>query len=162
MTHQVFREGRVLTGWLSKDEQRAWRDLLEMTDRLTARLARELQDAAGLSQADYGVLVALTDAPRGRRRVFELQSDLRWEQSRLSHQLTRMERRGLVRKGTCTTDRRGAVITVTAAGRAAIRAAASAHVASVRRLVFDDLTDRQLDCLQAVLTQVLGRLDEAG
>ena len=69
--------------WLTDEQQRAWRGLVQMTSRLDARLNRDLQRTSGLSLADYDVLVLLTEAPEGRRRVFELGESLQWEQSRL-------------------------------------------------------------------------------
>src|SRR3954467_11347132 len=119
--------------WLTDDEQRAWRGLLQMTSRLDARLNRDLQQSSGLSLADYDVLVLLTEASEGRLRVFEIADDLQWEQSRLSHHLARMERRGLVARGDCTAGRRGALVVLTSAGRSASEKAAPAHVATVRR-----------------------------
>src|ERR1035441_8971367 len=85
-----------MSRWLTEDEQQAWRGLLRMTSQLNARMNRQLQDEAGISLADYEVLVELSEAPEGRRRVFELASALAWEQSRVSHQLARMQRRGLI------------------------------------------------------------------
>jgi DNA-binding MarR family transcriptional regulator len=147
-----------MTGWLSDDEQAAWRGLLQMTARLNARLNRQLQDEHGLSLADYDVLVPLSEAPGGRLRVFEIADILAWEQSRLSHHLTRMQRRGLVDREECPTDRRGAFIVLTDAGRAAITAAAPGHADTVRQLVFDGLTPEQVAALSAVTAHVLGRL----
>src|ERR1700712_3612907 len=123
--------------WLTDDEQRAWRRLLQMTSRLAARLNRDLQQSSGLSLADYDVLVLLTERPDGRLRVFEIADDLQWEQSRVSPHLARMERRGEGAREDCTTDRRGAFVVLTAAGRDAIEKAAPEHVATVRQLVFD-------------------------
>lgn len=59
---------------------------------------------------------------------------LGWEKSRLSHQLTRMVKRGLVERTECADDRRGAYVAVTGAGREAITTAAPRHVDDVRRL----------------------------
>ncbi len=142
----------------TEDEQRAWRGLLRMTTRLNARLNRQLQDEYGLSLADYEVMVVLSEAPEGRLRVFELTGALAWEQSRVSHQLARMQRRGLVGREGCPTDGRGAFVVLTEAGRAAIERAAPAHVDTVRRLVFDGLGRDELASLTAVTAQVLGRL----
>ena len=125
-----------MTRWLSEAEQHAWRGLLAMTTKLEARLNRELQEAGGLSLADYDVLVPLSEAPQGRLRVFELASDLGWERSRLSHHLGRMQRRNLVTREDCAADRRGAFVVLTDKGRTAIEEAAPAHVETVRRLVF--------------------------
>ncbi len=148
-----------MSQWLTDGEQRAWRGLLRMTSRLDARLNRELQQASGLSLADYDVLVLLTEAPDGRLRMFQLIGDLQWEQSRLSHHLTRMQRRSLVAREECTTDRRGAFVVLTDAGREAIEKAAPAHVATVRRLVFDGLSEQQVAALESIADEVLSRLD---
>src|SRR5215212_9329430 len=146
--------------WLTDDEQRAWRGLLQMTSRLDARLNRDLQQSSGLSLADYDVLVLLTEASEGRLRVFEIADDLKWEQSRLSHHLARMERRGLVAREECTTDRRGAFVVLTGAGRSAIEKAAPAHVATVRRLVFDGLSKERVAMLESTVNEILSRLDQ--
>lgn len=148
--------------WLTDDEQRAWRALLRMTSRLDARLNRELQRSSGLSLADYDVLVLLTEAPRGRLRVFELADDLQWEQSRLSHHLRRMQGRGLVGREECATDRRGAFVVLTEAGRDAIERAAPAHAGLVRSLVFDGTSREQVAGLESFAGRVLSRLGEHG
>jgi DNA-binding MarR family transcriptional regulator len=147
------------TRWLDEGEQRAWRSYLQMHGQLLARLNRQLQADSGLSLADYEVLVQLTEVPDGRLRPFELQRGLQWEQSRLSHQLTRMQRRGLVSREGCTHDGRGAFIVLTDAGRRAIEAAAPGHVDAVRRLFLDGLTRDQITMLGRLSTQVLNRLD---
>src|SRR3954469_21028245 len=144
--------------WLTDDEQRAWRGLMQMTSRLDARLNRELQQSSGLSLADYDVLVLLTEASDGRLRMFELVDSLQWEQSRLSHHLARMQRRGLVAREECTTDRRGAFVVLTDAGQDAIEKAAPEHVALVRQLVFDGLSAEQVVTLESFVTRVLSRL----
>ena len=149
-----------MSQWLTDDEQRAWRGLVQMTSRLDARLNRELQQSSGLSLADYDVLVLLTEAPDGRLRMFELVEDLQWEQSRLSHHIARMQRRGLVAREECTTDKRGAFVVLTAAGRDAIDKAAPCHVDLVRRLVFDGLSKEQVAMLESFTGRVLSRLAE--
>jgi DNA-binding MarR family transcriptional regulator len=146
--------------WLTDEEQRAWRGLVQMTSRLDARLNRDLQQTSGLSLADYDVLVLLTEAADGRRRAFELVDDLQWEQSRLSHHVARMQRRGLVAREECTTDRRGAFVVLTDAGREAIEKAAPGHVGLVRRLVFDGLSGDQVAVLERFVGRVLSRLAE--
>jgi len=148
-----------MTRWLSEPEQRAWRGLLQMTTRLEAELNRGLQEVSRLSLADYDVLVPLSEAPQGRLRAFELASALGWQRSRLSHQLARMERRGLLAREDCPTDRRGAFVVLTDQGRIAIEQAAPAHVDAVRRLVFEGLSDEQVTSLQAFTDSVLSRLD---
>ncbi len=136
-----------------------WRSFLTVQSRLTASLGRQLLADSGLSLADFEVLVVLSDAPTGRCRAYELGRDLQWEKSRLSHHLTRMERRGLLAREGCGTDRRGAYVRLTSDGRRAIEAAAPGHVENVRRSVFDVLTPAQVDSLGEVCAAVLSRLE---
>ncbi len=151
--------------WLDEREQRAWRGYLAMQARLQARLNRRLQDDSGLSLPDFDVLVALTDRggagpnSRVRVRVHELADTLQWERSRLSHQLSRMQRRGLVEREDCEDDARGAFVVLTDEGRRAIERAAPPHVEAVRELVFDGLDDGQVDALARIAEIVLDRID---
>ena len=66
-----------MTRWLSKPEQRAWRGLLQMTTRLEARLNGDLQQASGLSLADYPQITFVSTAVRQLdESTFELVGDL--------------------------------------------------------------------------------------
>lgn len=146
--------------WLDQRELRAWQRLQQMHLRLDGELARQLAAESGLPYSDYVVLVALTEQPDGRLRLFELARILGWEKSRLSHHISRMEGRGLVAKEQCDRDRRGAYVVVTKRGRKEIEAAAPGHVAAVRRLFIDRLTPEQLDAIAAAAERVLAGLDE--
>jgi DNA-binding MarR family transcriptional regulator len=148
--------------WLSPTEERAWRALQFMQMRLTAALARQLAADSALSYQDYLVLVALTDRPDGRMRLFEVGRQLGWEQSRLSHQVARMGDRGLVAKEKCDSDRRGAFVVLTEQGRTAIEQAAPGHAEAVRRLYIDVLTPEELAAVGAAAEAVLDGLDAGG
>jgi DNA-binding MarR family transcriptional regulator len=145
--------------WLTEREERAWRALQFMQMRLDGELARQLATESGLSYPDYLVLVALTDRPDGRMRLFELGAVLGWEKSRLSHHVARMADRGLVAKEHCKSDRRGAYVVVTKGGRKEIEAAAPGHVATVRRVFIDRLTPRQLDAISDAAEDILAAFD---
>jgi DNA-binding MarR family transcriptional regulator len=144
--------------WLDEREARAWRGYTRMRIELEAALNRHLARRSGLSHADYAVLVELSEAPAGRLRAFQLGRALRWEKSRLSHHLKRMETRGLVCREDCAEDGRGSEVALTADGRVAIEAAAPAHVEDVRRLMIDHLTPQQLENLAATAESVLAAL----
>ncbi|MGE3621369.1 MAG: MarR family winged helix-turn-helix transcriptional regulator [Acidimicrobiia bacterium] len=146
--------------WLDDREEAAWRGLVRMHAGLTAELSRRLAAETSLSYPDYEVLVALTDRPDGRSRLYELAEVLGWERSRVSHHVTRMAARGLVRKVPCETDRRGAFVVVTPRGRREIEAAAPGHVAAVRELFVDLLTPAQLDALAGIAAAVRAGLPE--
>ena len=150
-----------MTGaWLGDTEQQTWRTYLLMSSLLPAALNRELQQDSGLTLPEYEVLVQLSEAPEHRLRPFQICGVLNWEQSRLSHQLTRMERRGLLARRECAADGRGAFIELTAAGADAIGAAAPRHVAAVRRLVFDRLSDAQRASFEEACAAIVTALSE--
>lgn len=148
--------------WLDDREQCAWRAFLEMQARLSARLNRDIQESTGLSMSDFAVLVHLSEHPGDSMRVLELARGVQWEKSRLSHQLTRMEQRGLVERSKCDSDRRGAHIVLTPAGREAVEKAAPLHVASVRRYLFDALTPELVDALDTISRGTVARIEAAG
>ncbi len=147
--------------WLDDREQAAWRAFLSVQARLNAQLGRELQEEFGLSSADFAVLVNLSERDGQQMRIMELARALQWEKSRLSHQLTRMEQRGLLQRSNCDEDRRGAFVLLTAPGRSAVEAAAPRHVAAVRRYLFDEISADQVDALATICRSVLAKL-EAG
>ncbi|GHA57005.1 MarR family transcriptional regulator [Streptomyces canarius] len=144
--------------WLSPDEGRAWRGLLRMHDLLVNQAGRSMQNEFGLSATDYTVLAELTRAPNDHLRVMELAKVLGWEKSRVSHHLSRMVKRGLLTREDCADDGRGAYVTVTAAGRAAIEAAAPRHVEDVRRLFLDHLTPGQIVLLAEITDTVIEKI----
>ena len=131
---------------------------MRLNAELPGVLHRELQADAGLSLSDFEVLVTLTEAPDERVRVTDLARALNWERSRVSHHVTRMERRGLVQRSECRDDGRGAWVVLTTQGRRAIERAAPGHAATVRRLIFDNLTAHELTVMTGVVDKVLSRL----
>lgn len=144
--------------WLTEAQQRVWRDWLDVQARLLAALNRQLQNDHDLSLQDFEVLVQLSEAPDERLRLTALAENLRWEQSRLSHHLTRMTKRGLVRREPCADDARGSFACLTPTGRARLEEAAPGHAAMVRTLLFDPLGPDELEALAAVNRLVLATL----
>jgi DNA-binding MarR family transcriptional regulator len=150
-----------MTGtWLTADEQRAWRIYLRLNSLLPAQLNRQLQQDSGLTLPEYEVLVQLSEAPQHRLRPFQICEALNWEQSRLSHQLTRMQQRGLVAREECEADGRGAFVVLSTAGADAIRSAAPGHVAAVRQLIFDRLDDDQRAAFEQACVAIIDALTE--
>jgi DNA-binding MarR family transcriptional regulator len=144
--------------WLSAEQQRVWRNYLAMSARLQIEMNRQLQHECGLSLPDYDVLVALDELEACR--VNDLGARLGWEQSRVSHQLRRMQSRGLVAKRGADDDRRAAVVELTGEGRAALTSAAHGHVDLIRDVVFDGVGGADLRVLDRWTSAVLGRLHE--
>ncbi len=142
--------------WLSPAEARAWRGLQEARAALDAAVEQQLVEH-GLSGADYAVLVALSEADGPAVRARDVAGLLGWDRSRLSHQLRRMEARGLLGRTDCPEDARGTMVALTPQGREAVEAAAPGHVATVRRVFVDLLSPEET----AVLGDVFARVREA-
>ncbi|HEU5007265.1 MAG TPA: MarR family winged helix-turn-helix transcriptional regulator [Jatrophihabitantaceae bacterium] len=149
-----------MTNWLTDEEQRAWRAYRRMVLLVDAEVARELNRDSGLSMPDYQVLSALSESADLRCRLSELAINMQWSASRLSHHVSRMEQRGLVRRADCASDARGAFVVVTDHGLDAIRRAAPDHVASVRRHLIDLLTPEQVAALSEIGETVIGHFGE--
>ncbi|OLT55755.1 MarR family transcriptional regulator [Corynebacterium sp. CNJ-954] len=152
--------GKTTTPWLTESEQCLWRSWLSVARRMDSALARDLQRDTGLSMPDYEVLVNLSEADGHRMRMAVLADRLTWDRSRLSHQITRMMNRGLLGKETCNSDGRGAFVVLTDHGLETIRDAAPSHVTSVRRMMFDVLSDEQAADLHEILATLAEQFEE--
>lgn len=144
-------------GWLSPEEQHAWRTHLDVSRLLMYQLERDLQPF-GLTNNDYEILVNLSESPDHRVRMSELAHRTRQSKSRLSHQITRMDTAGLVRRENCESDKRGLFAVLTEKGWDTMREVAPHHVASVRRHFIDLMSPRELEDLQKSLTPVAQHL----
>jgi len=130
--------------WLTEEEQLAWRAVIQVFMLLDRQLDRDLR-ADGLSHHDYSILVVLSEAAGYRMRMTELSDLTNQSRSRLSHQVTRLEARDLVRREECAGDKRGTWAVLTDEGMAMIEQVSPHHVASVRQHFIDRLTPAQLD-----------------
>ncbi|MEU8300179.1 MarR family transcriptional regulator [Micromonospora sp. NPDC048909] len=139
----------------------AWRAYIESSQRLFTQLEEDLRADSELSFADYHVLVLLSEAPGQRLRMGELASRLVFSPSRLTYQISTMQRRGLVTRQPCPDDRRGSEAVLTAAGLLTLRDAAPHHLASVRTHLMDDLDDDEVACLTRVFERLGHRLRAA-
>ena len=102
--------------WLNEQEQALWRLILGSIRKINRGMDETLMKGGDLSISEFSVLVALSEADYQQLRLRELCSELEWDRSRTSHQITRMERRGLVEKAKSAGDARGVVVRIT--GRA--------------------------------------------
>jgi DNA-binding MarR family transcriptional regulator len=143
-----------MTRWLSETEQRHWRAYISATQLLADRLQRDLQEKHGLSSADYEILVRLSEMPDRRLRMSELAERALSSRSRLSHQVSRMEKAGLVERQTCDDDRRGQWAVLTEHGWSVLVAAAPDHVEAVRTLLLDPLSSAEFASLGRICAKV--------
>jgi DNA-binding MarR family transcriptional regulator len=145
------------TRWLSDDEQDAWRAYIGLAKMLMRQLDRDLHPF-GLTTNDYEILVELSESPGHRLRMTELACRTAQSRSRLSHQVNRMEARGLVRRDACDGDRRGTFAVITPRGMAVIERVAPHHVESVRRHFIDHVPAGQLGAFAKTFRPLLEAL----
>ncbi|HEY1822445.1 MAG TPA: MarR family transcriptional regulator [Trebonia sp.] len=112
----------------------------------------------GLSMHDYEILVELSEAPLSRMRMTELADRTAQSRSRLSHQINRMETRGLVSREGCQGDKRGTFAVLTEHGVATINEVAPHHVASVREHFIDQVDPAELAAATNAYQPVLEKL----
>lgn len=148
------------TKWLTEDEQRAWRTHLDVSRLLMHQLERDLQPF-GLTNNDYEILVNLSESDDRRMRMSDLARVTLQSKSRLSHQITRMESTGLVRRENCESDRRGLYAVLTELGWDTMRKVAPHHVASVRENFIGLLPAEDLAALYKALAPVAEHLRSA-
>ncbi len=129
----------MVTEWLSDEEQVLWRRLLSVESRLQERLDQDLRRNHGLTLAEYGVLVHLSEAGPGGLRMSDLAQLLLLSRSGLTRRFDSMVRAGLVERRSCPADGRGAMAHLTALGAERLTEAAPVHVAGVRRYLIDPL-----------------------
>jgi DNA-binding MarR family transcriptional regulator len=145
---------------LTSTELRVWRDFIETVQALSLRLDGRLLSESSLSQGDYQVLLALSEADGHRMRPSELAAVIGWERSRLSHHLGRMEKRGLIGPGG-----RRAEVVLAAHGSDCFRRATIPHLRAVRELFVDALSPEQLaaaDDIAGTLRRHLDRSRQTG
>jgi len=140
-------EWELWDGWM-----RAHRLLVQEVDRL-------LQHEFGISKADFSVLVTLLREGRPGLRVVDLSQSLGWEKSRVSHQLTRMEGRGLVDRSEAGASGRRTRVELTAKGRSLVERAVTRHEDNVRRYFLDPMGPDQAEALRAWSEQLIERLE---
>jgi DNA-binding MarR family transcriptional regulator len=145
--------------WLTPEQADVWAKYLRLRRELLRAQERQLLRDSGLSAADYALLAPLSESPDGVLRAKDLGAEVDWERSRLSHQITRMEKRGLVAREACAEDARGSMVRLTAQGREAIEEAAPRHAETVRRLFFEPFTAEETRLFGEFLGRVLANVD---
>ena len=142
------------TRWLTVEEQQTWFTLAGMLTWLPDALDAQLQRDAGISHFEYSVMAMLSMSPERTMRMSEVAALANGALPRLSRTVDRLEKRGWVIRRPDPQDGRSTLAVLTDAGWDKVVATAPAHVAEVRRLVFDPLTRTQVGQLHEIATRV--------
>jgi DNA-binding MarR family transcriptional regulator len=146
------------TQWLSEAEQRTWRKLVAVLMKLPAGLEGQLQRDADISHFEYWVLALLSEAPDRAMRLSALAAQANSSLSRLSHVVTRLEKKGFVNREPCPDSSRSMLAVLSDNGYRKLVAAAPGHVQAVRSLVFEGLGAEELSDLDRACDAILGRI----
>jgi DNA-binding MarR family transcriptional regulator len=121
---------------------------------LPAALDSQLQRDAGMSHFEFGVMAAISRQPGRSLQLKDLAVVANGSLSRLSHVISRLERRAWVRRASGNRGR-ATHAELTDEGYRQLMAAGPIHFREVRRLVFNVLTPDEVKALK----QVTGRIN---
>lgn len=148
------------TPWLTASQQRVWRSYLGATTLLMDRLDRDLRTAHDLSMPEYEILVRLSESPDRSIRMATLAAQVSHSRSRVTHTISRLERKGIVQRTQAVGDGRGVSAVLTDHGFSVLEQAAHTHVRGVHAHLVEHASPDELDVLGRVMQRVVDQLDD--
>jgi len=140
------------SGALNSDERATWLAVKRVSGHALAAVGRDIEMATGLSGADFGILTRLDDLGGGSLSQAALLTSLEWEKSRLSHQLTRMEVRQLVKR--TRTDNRSLTVQLLPEGKERVNMAQPIHAEAVRKYILQHINDDEARMLMTIVERL--------
>jgi DNA-binding MarR family transcriptional regulator len=128
-------------------DSKSWRAFHRIGTSLLPHLGRQITNHSGISGAEYVVLVALSELTVPSVNLNRLAQGLAWEISRMSHQISRMDEAGLVKKTRNLEDSRCFDVSITAKGRKIAEAAIPLQSIEINHCFSEVLTQAQLKSL---------------
>jgi len=128
-------------------DSRAWRAFHKIGTSLLPHLGRQITNHSGISGAEYVVLVALSESTLPSMNLNRLARILGWEISRMSHQVSRMEEIGLVKKTKNLEDSRCFDVSITSNGKKIAESAIPLQSKEINHCFSDVLTQAQMKAL---------------
>ncbi len=151
-----------MTRWLTEDELASYLPLAGVALRLGPALDSQLQRDSDLTHFDYLCLAMLSEAEDWVTSMSTLASRTNASLSRLSHVISKLEKRGWVARCRSEQSRRVTLVRMTEEGYAVLVAAAPGHVETVRSLVYDGLSGEDVAHLERLMVHVLDRIEASG
>jgi DNA-binding MarR family transcriptional regulator len=145
--------------WLTAEELDSWLSVVRLMTWLPWSIDQQLQRDSKLGMVDYQVMAILSESPQRTMRLSSLAEVTNASLSRLSRVVTRLEKRGLVRREPDATDGRFTKALLTEEGFRTLAEAAPGHLAHVRSLVIDVLSPEQLRRLGRDADRIMARID---
>ncbi len=151
-----------MTRWLTEDELASWLPLAGVMLRLGPTLDSQLQRDSDLTHFDYLCLAMLSEEEEWTTTMSNLAARTNSSLSRLSHVISKLEKRGWVERTRSETSGRVKMVRMTDKGYAVLVEAAPSHVEFVHSLIYDGLSKEDVEGLRRVMTHVLQRIDASG
>jgi DNA-binding MarR family transcriptional regulator len=146
---------------LTSEEEVLWRALMRIVVALPRELDSDMVRATGLTANEYKTLMALSEAPDRALRMAELANATGLSASRMTRLVDDLQSRGFVTKRGSASDGRGNIAKLAPQGFAKLRSAWPAHLASVRRRVFDHIDPAVVKRAAQALSGVAAQLGDA-
>jgi DNA-binding MarR family transcriptional regulator len=151
-----------MTRWLTEEEVASWLPLAGVMLKLNPALDSQLQRDSDMTLFDYLCLAMLSEEPEFTMTMSELAGRTNSSLSRLSHVISKLERRGWVCRSRSDVSRRVTLVRMTEEGHEVLVAAAPGHVETVRSLIYEDLAAEDVESLRRVMTHILQRIEASG
>lgn len=141
-------------------DSKAWRAFHKIGTSLLPHLGRQITNHSGISSAEYVVLVALYELKKPSVNLNRLATGLGWEISRMSHQVSRMEEAGLVKKTKNLNDSRCFDVSITAKGRKIADSAIPLQSKEINHCFSQVLTQTQMKSLIEISNAISSHMKE--
>lgn len=148
-----------MTRWLDEDEQRAWLRLAGVMLKLSPALDSQLQRDSELTHFDYLCLAMLSEPESRTLAMSELAGRTNASLSRLSHVISKLEKRGWVARCPSPDSKRVTLVRLSEEGWRVLVAAAPGHVENVRSLVFEGLSPEDVAALERLAGHIVDRIE---
>jgi len=141
-------------------DSKAWRAFHKIGTSLLPHLGRQITNHSGISGAEYVVLVSLSEFTEPSVNLNRLAQGLGWEISRMSHQISRMEAAGLVKKTKNLADSRCFDVSITARGKKIAEAAIPLQSKEINHCFSEVLTQSQMKALIEISEAISNHMKE--
>ena len=151
-----------MTRWLTEDELASWFPLAGVMLKLNPALDSQLQRDSDMTHFDYLCLAMLSEESDWTLTMSALAARTNASLSRLSHVITKLEKRGWVCRSRSEVSKRVTMVRMTDDGYARLVEAAPGHVETVRSLIYDGLSDDDVANLDKLMSHILQRIESSG
>ena len=151
-----------MTRWLTEEELASWLPLAGVMLKLNPALDTQLQRDFDMTHFDYLCLAMLSEESDWTSTMSALAARTNASLSRLSHVISKLEKRGWVCRSRSEVSRRVTMVAMTEEGYARLVEAAPGHVGTVRSLIYDGLSPDDVEDLHRLMTHILERIESSG